>query len=106
MDLYMVSYQLMNLQFYQELKSFLQENLKQDGKNSQKKKVKILIHQSYFLITLFTFFIIGIQKVSKKRVVWNEERAEYLPTFGYKNQGKSSKDLSEWIHEVPENQGT
>lgn len=49
--------------------------------------------------------MIGIQKVKKKRVAWNEETGEYLPTFGYKNQGKSSKDLSDWIQEVGQDQG-
>ena len=49
--------------------------------------------------------LIGIQKVKKKRVAWNEETGEYLPTFGYKNQGKSSKDLSDWIQEVGHDQG-
>ena len=43
MDLYTVFYQLVNLQFYQELKSFLQEEMKQDGKNLQKKKVSNLL---------------------------------------------------------------
>lgn len=47
----------------------------------------------------------GIQKVKKKRVVWNEDRQDFLPTFGYKNQGRSDKDLSEWITEVKEDGG-
>lgn len=48
----------------------------------------------------------GIQKVKKKRVVWDEERGAYLPTFGYRNQGAAAKDkdLSEWIHEIKDDQ--
>ncbi|KAJ3309485.1 Rhodanese- sulfurtransferase [Boothiomyces sp. JEL0838] len=44
----------------------------------------------------------GIKKVKKKRVEFDENTGEYRPTFGYKNQGKSGKDLSDWIKEVPD----
>ncbi len=47
----------------------------------------------------------GIQKVKKRRVEWNEEKSEYTPTWGYKNQGNKDKDLSNWIKEVPETGG-
>ncbi|KAJ3269163.1 Rhodanese- sulfurtransferase [Terramyces sp. JEL0728] len=47
----------------------------------------------------------GIQKTKKKRVVFDENTGEYRPTFGYKNQGKSGKDLSDWIKEVPDETG-
>jgi regulator of ribosome biosynthesis len=44
----------------------------------------------------------GIQKRKKTRVQYDESRDEYRPTFGYKNQGKTEKDLSDWIKEVDE----
>lgn len=47
----------------------------------------------------------GIKKVKKKRVEFDENTGEYRPTFGYKNQGKSGKDLSDWIKEVPDEAG-
>lgn len=39
-------------------------------------------------------------------MVYNEERGEYLPTYGYKNQGKKDKDLSNWVVEVDGTEGT
>ncbi|KAJ3335132.1 hypothetical protein HDU91_002317, partial [Kappamyces sp. JEL0680] len=44
----------------------------------------------------------GIQKTKKRRVEWNDAKGEYTPTWGYKNQGKKDKDLSDWIQEVKE----
>lgn len=43
-------------------------------------------------------------KVKKKRVEWNEARGDFLPTFGYKNQGRKDKDLTDWIKEVGQDQ--
>ncbi|KAJ3000315.1 hypothetical protein HDV02_006122 [Globomyces sp. JEL0801] len=44
----------------------------------------------------------GIRKVKKKRVVYDEAMGEYRPTYGYKNAGKTTKDLSDWAVEVPD----
>ena len=39
-------------------------------------------------------------------MVWDESKGEYTPSFGYKNQGKKDKDLSDWIQELKPDQGT
>lgn len=43
----------------------------------------------------------GIQKRKKGRVAFDESTQEYRPVFGYKNQGKQTADLSDWVKEVP-----
>jgi regulator of ribosome biosynthesis len=45
----------------------------------------------------------GIQKKKKVRVAFDDATGEYRPLFGYKNQGKSTADLTDWIKEVPKN---
>lgn len=42
-------------------------------------------------------------KPKKDRLVYDEEKQEYVPRWGYKGKNKDKED--QWIHEVPNNAG-
>ena len=43
-------------------------------------------------------------KEKKDRMVYDEERQEWVPRWGYKGKNKDKEE--QWIHEVPNNAGT
>lgn len=42
-------------------------------------------------------------KPKKDRLVYDEDKQEYVPRWGYKGKNKDKED--QWIHEVPNNAG-
>jgi regulator of ribosome biosynthesis len=46
----------------------------------------------------------GIQKKVKEKKVWNEEKGEWVNSWG--QHGKNKELEEQWIHELPDNAGS
>ncbi|SAM00164.1 hypothetical protein [Absidia glauca] len=45
----------------------------------------------------------GIQNTKRERMVWDEDRQEHVPRWGYKGGSSKKDDMQDWLIEVPTN---